>query len=350
MGLIFHVCCNDTCKHRHVIFTQNAGIAPVSSHLSSITVGTVDFTHVTSCCCMQFMENWCYERQCLFSFAKHHESGEPLPEALYQKLVAARTFRAGSMMMRQVDFTIVSYAVLHTSRSISTTMLPEALCQKLIAAHTFRASSMMMRQVRRVLLLRGFEHWNPLLPAGVSLWCETWPHRNLHPPGSVNGELFVGTNHTLIPSCILWTNFFLQPQLHFSLLDLELHARYTPGGDKSVFDVDQAWTSFELIRPKMATCNCLSSASLERRPTHAYFSQWFTSMQPDCLSHLFISQRRCWPRRRQSCRRCHSTGLLQTRSDGVVHSLFQKRFTALPELFKCCLELFDGAACWETCS
>lgn len=32
----------------------------------------------------------------------------------------------------------------------------------------------------------------------------------------------------------------LLSQLHFSLLDLELHARYTPGGDNTVFDVDQA--------------------------------------------------------------------------------------------------------------
>jgi Peptidase family M3 len=51
---------------------------------------------------VQFMENFCYERKTLFSFAKHHETGEPLPEDLYQKLCAARTFRAGSMMMRQV--------------------------------------------------------------------------------------------------------------------------------------------------------------------------------------------------------------------------------------------------------
>jgi Zn-dependent oligopeptidase len=53
-------------------------------------------------CTAQFMENFCYERKTLFSFAKHHETAEPLPEELYQKLCAARTFRAGSMMMRQV--------------------------------------------------------------------------------------------------------------------------------------------------------------------------------------------------------------------------------------------------------
>jgi oligopeptidase A len=35
------------------------------------------------------------------SFAKHHETGAALPEDLYNKVVAARTFRAGSMMMRQ---------------------------------------------------------------------------------------------------------------------------------------------------------------------------------------------------------------------------------------------------------
>ncbi len=43
--------------------------------------------------CLQFMENWCYDRKTLYSFAKHYESGEPLPEELYQRLLAARTYR-----------------------------------------------------------------------------------------------------------------------------------------------------------------------------------------------------------------------------------------------------------------
>ena len=52
----------------------------------------------------QFMENWCYHRPTLMGFAKHHETGEPLPEELFEKIVKARTFRAGSQMCRQIGF------------------------------------------------------------------------------------------------------------------------------------------------------------------------------------------------------------------------------------------------------
>lgn len=35
----------------------------------------------------------CYHRKTLYSFARHYDSGEPLPEELYQRLLAARTYR-----------------------------------------------------------------------------------------------------------------------------------------------------------------------------------------------------------------------------------------------------------------
>lgn len=52
----------------------------------------------------QFMENWCYERTTFFSMARHYETGEPLPEADYQKLLAARNFMTGNAILRQVNF------------------------------------------------------------------------------------------------------------------------------------------------------------------------------------------------------------------------------------------------------
>lgn len=52
----------------------------------------------------QFMENWCYHRTTLMGLAKHYETGESLPEDIYLKLLAARTFRAGSLSLRQIRF------------------------------------------------------------------------------------------------------------------------------------------------------------------------------------------------------------------------------------------------------
>jgi oligopeptidase A len=52
----------------------------------------------------QFMENWCYDRATLFGMARHWQTGEPLPEHYYEKLLAARTFMAGMGMLRQLNF------------------------------------------------------------------------------------------------------------------------------------------------------------------------------------------------------------------------------------------------------
>lgn len=52
----------------------------------------------------QFMENWLLHKPTLYSFAKHYETGEPLPDDVYDKLKAAKTFQAGMQMARQVSF------------------------------------------------------------------------------------------------------------------------------------------------------------------------------------------------------------------------------------------------------
>ncbi len=52
----------------------------------------------------QFMENWAWEREALDLFACHHETGDPFPDALYEKMVAARRFMGGWVQMRQLSF------------------------------------------------------------------------------------------------------------------------------------------------------------------------------------------------------------------------------------------------------
>ncbi|MFM7737350.1 MAG: M3 family metallopeptidase [Alphaproteobacteria bacterium] len=59
----------------------------------------------------QFMENWCYHRETLLGLSGHWQTGEKLPEDLFRKIVAARTFRAGSDMLRQVYFASTDLAL-----------------------------------------------------------------------------------------------------------------------------------------------------------------------------------------------------------------------------------------------
>jgi len=59
----------------------------------------------------QFMENWCWEKSALDNMAKHYETGEPLPDALYNKMMAAKNFQAGMQMVRQLEFSIFDFRI-----------------------------------------------------------------------------------------------------------------------------------------------------------------------------------------------------------------------------------------------
>jgi oligopeptidase A len=50
----------------------------------------------------QFMENWCYDRATLLGLSRHVETGAPLPDELFAKLRAARTYRAAFQLLRQL--------------------------------------------------------------------------------------------------------------------------------------------------------------------------------------------------------------------------------------------------------
>jgi oligopeptidase A len=52
----------------------------------------------------QFMENWCYHRPTINGIAKHYQTGEVLPEALYQKIVKVRSFRFDLVRCHSLSF------------------------------------------------------------------------------------------------------------------------------------------------------------------------------------------------------------------------------------------------------
>ena len=57
----------------------------------------------------QFMENWCWEKEGLTLISGHYKTGEALPEALFNKMLAAKNFQAGMIMVRQLEFSLFDF-------------------------------------------------------------------------------------------------------------------------------------------------------------------------------------------------------------------------------------------------
>jgi oligopeptidase A len=57
----------------------------------------------------QFLENWCFEKPALDLIARHYKTKEPIPDDLYQKMIAAKNFQAAMQMVRQLEFAIFDF-------------------------------------------------------------------------------------------------------------------------------------------------------------------------------------------------------------------------------------------------
>ena len=63
----------------------------------------------------QFLENWCWERESLDLFARHHQTGQQLPVELFEKMQQARTYHTGMHMVRQLELALFDFR-LHNER------------------------------------------------------------------------------------------------------------------------------------------------------------------------------------------------------------------------------------------
>jgi oligopeptidase A len=71
----------------------------------------------------QFMENFCWEWDVLKHMTAHVDTGESLPRALYDKMIAAKNFQSGLQTLRQIEFALLDM-LLHTEHDPQQDFMP----------------------------------------------------------------------------------------------------------------------------------------------------------------------------------------------------------------------------------
>ncbi|WP_281561149.1 oligopeptidase A [Thalassomonas sp. RHCl1] len=62
----------------------------------------------------QFLENWCWQPEALAFISGHYETGEPLPQEMLDKMLAAKNYQSAMQMLRQLEFSIFDFS-MHAS-------------------------------------------------------------------------------------------------------------------------------------------------------------------------------------------------------------------------------------------
>ena len=77
----------------------------------------------------QFMENFAWEKQALQLFAKHYQTGEALPDDLFEKMTAAKNFQSALQMLRQIEFSLFDMKLHQQSDIVSAAQIQQILDQ-----------------------------------------------------------------------------------------------------------------------------------------------------------------------------------------------------------------------------
>ncbi|MET0009513.1 MAG: M3 family metallopeptidase, partial [Candidatus Thiodiazotropha sp. 6PLUC4] len=59
----------------------------------------------------QFMENWCWEKEALNLISGHVDTGEPIPDELFQRMHGAKNFQSAMQMVRQLEFSLFDFRI-----------------------------------------------------------------------------------------------------------------------------------------------------------------------------------------------------------------------------------------------
>lgn len=77
----------------------------------------------------QFLENWCWQPEALAFISGHYETGEPLPQEMLDKLLAAKNYQAALFILRQLEFGLFDFRLHYEYQASSGAKIMQTLAE-----------------------------------------------------------------------------------------------------------------------------------------------------------------------------------------------------------------------------